>query len=113
MISPYSPTVEVETALQRQAAGFVSLQEPEAQPRRGAAVGELGRTSPRELPGGSMIGARLRRPAEDRAGRDRGGVGHDPPLVRPHALFVPAELDHRVAVVDLPPGSVHGAGQVA
>ena len=104
---------EVEAALQRQAAGLVCLQVPEAQPRRGAAVRELGRPSPRELPRGSVIGARLRRPVEDRSGRHGGGIGHDPPLGRLDTLFVPAELDHGVALVDVPPGSVGGAGHCA
>ncbi len=110
---PVRTDLEVESALHRQAARFVSLQESEAQPRRGAAVGELVRTAPRELAGGSMVGARLRRPVEERAGRHRGGVGQHPPLGRPHALFVPAKLDHRVTLVDIPPGGVHGAGHIA
>ena len=40
---PVLDDVEVETVFHRQAAGLVSLQEPEAEPRRGAAVGEPGR----------------------------------------------------------------------
>ena len=103
----------VEPALQRQAAGLVCLQIAEAQPRRRAAVRELVRTSPREFPGGPVVGARLRRPVEDRAGRHRGGVGHDAPFGRPDALFVRAELDHGVALVDVPPGFIRGTGHGA